>query len=271
MQDGRRHRAVQLPPAPPKPPLLGIAPANGSAELNPLSRVSAQVVGGNLTDVSLVDDYGNTLAGALSPDRTSWQPTVPLKYGRTYTMQVASLGASGVPLARTTNFTTATPDNLTQVYLETPGGLPIHEEMRYGIGTIIAARFDERITDKAAAERNLVVTTSPPVKGSWYWVDDKTAHWRPDEVLRAWHDSFGGRATSSGCGSATGFTVTRMPRPPSQLATRTSPSPTTPPRRSVCSTTASWFGRCPRRWARAATRPLPATLFRSGRRPGCTP
>ena len=170
---------AQLPPAPPKPPLLGIAPANGSADLNPLSRVSAQVVGGSLTNVSLVDDYGNTLAGALSPDRTSWQPTVPLKYGRTYTMQVASQGASGVPLARTTTFTTASPNNLTQVYLETPGGLPIHEEMRYGIGTIIAARFDEQITDKAAAERNLVVTTNPPVQGSWYWVDDKTAHWRP--------------------------------------------------------------------------------------------
>ncbi|MBB3605394.1 lipoprotein-anchoring transpeptidase ErfK/SrfK [Mycolicibacterium sp. BK556] len=170
---------VQLPPAPPKPPLLGIAPANGAADLNPLSRVSAQVVGGNLTNVSLVDDYGNTLAGALSPDGTSWQPTVPLKYGRTYTMQVASLGASGVPLARTTTFATASPDNLTQVYLETPGGLPIHEEMKYGIGTIIAARFDEQITDKAAAERNLVVTTNPPVQGSWYWVDDKTAHWRP--------------------------------------------------------------------------------------------
>ncbi|MCV7177449.1 L,D-transpeptidase [Mycolicibacterium sphagni] len=171
---------VQLPPALPKPPLLGVAPQNGSQDLSPLSRVSAQVVGGNLTNVSLVDDYGKTVPGALSPDGSSWQPTGPLKYGRTYTMQVASLSASGVPLARTTTFTTASPDNLVDVYLETPGGLPIHEDMRYGIGTIIAARFDEQITDKAAAERNLVVTTNPPVQGSWYWVDDKTAHWRPE-------------------------------------------------------------------------------------------
>lgn len=170
---------VQLPPAPPKPPMLGIAPANGSTDLSPLSRVSAQVVGGSLTNVSLVDDYGNTLAGALSPDGTSWQPAKPLKYGRTYTMQVASQGASGVPLTRTTKFSTASPDYLTHVYLETPGGLPIHDDIRYGIGTIIAARFDEDISDKAAAERNLVVTTNPPVQGSWYWVDDRTAHWRP--------------------------------------------------------------------------------------------
>lgn len=173
--------AAPLPPAPPKPPLLGVAPANGSEDLSPLSRVAAKVVAGSLSTVSLVDDYGNTVPGALSPDRTSWQPTEPLKYGRNYTMQVSSQGSSGVPLARTTTFTTATPDNVTNVYLETPGGLPIHEDQRYGIGTIIAARFDEPIADKAAAERQLVVTTSPPVKGSWYWVDDATAHWRPEK------------------------------------------------------------------------------------------
>ncbi|AQT78707.1 hypothetical protein B1R94_04755 [Mycolicibacterium litorale] len=172
---------VQLPPAPPAPPLLGVAPANGSADLSPRSRVAANVVAGSLTNVSLVDDYGNTIAGALSPDRTSWQPTEPLKYGRTYTMQVASQSSDGVPLARTTTFGTAAPDYLTQVYLETPGGLPIHDDIRYGIGTIIAARFDEAITDKAAAERSLVVTTNPPVNGSWYWVDDRTAHWRPEK------------------------------------------------------------------------------------------
>ena len=170
---------AQLPPAPPKPPLLGITPANGSTDLSPLSRVSAQVIGGSLTNVSLVDENGNTVTGALSPDGKSWQPTAPLKYNRTYTLQAASMGASGVPLARTTTFSTASPDYLTHVYLETPGGLPIHEETRYGIGTVIAARLDEDIADKAAAERNLVVTTNPPVQGSWYWVDDRTAHWRP--------------------------------------------------------------------------------------------
>ena len=172
--------AAPPPPAPPRPPLLGVAPANGSEDLSPLSRVKANVVNGTLTQVTLVDDYGNTVDGVLSPDRTSWQPTQPLKYSRTYTMKAASLGASGVPLVRTTTFGTATPNNVTQVYLETPGGLPIHEDLKYGVGTIIAARFDEPIADKAAAERTLRVTTNPPIKGSWYWVDDVTAHWRPE-------------------------------------------------------------------------------------------
>jgi lipoprotein-anchoring transpeptidase ErfK/SrfK len=173
--------AEQTPTRKPTPPLLGIAPANGAADLSPNTRVAATVLDGTLTDVVLADDYGNTISGAMSPDRTSWQPTQPLRYNREYTLKVASRSTSGVPLVRTSTFDTVSPDYLTQVYLETPGGLPIHADRKYGIGTIVAARFDEPITDKAAAESRLKVTTTPPVSGSWYWVDNQTAHWRPQK------------------------------------------------------------------------------------------
>ena len=45
----------------------------------------------------------------------------------------------------------------------------------------IVAHFDEPITNKASAERNLKVVTEPIVQGSWYWVDDYNAHWRPEK------------------------------------------------------------------------------------------
>jgi Bacterial Ig domain len=35
----------------------------------------------------------------------------------------------------------------------------------YGVGTVIVAHFDEQISDRAAAERQLSVTTNPPVQG----------------------------------------------------------------------------------------------------------
>jgi lipoprotein-anchoring transpeptidase ErfK/SrfK len=44
---------------------------------------------------------------------------------------------------------------------------------------VIVAHFDEPITDRAAAENHLSVSTSPSVAGSWYWLDNQTAHWRP--------------------------------------------------------------------------------------------
>ncbi len=172
---------AQLPPAPPQPPLVGVAPSNGAQDISPTSRVTATVLDGTITDVSMVDDYGKVVDGAVSPDRRSWQATQPLRYGHEYAMKVVSRGNSGVPLVRTSTFQTATPKLVTQVYLETPGGLPIHEDLRYGVGTIVSARFDEPIPDRAAAERRLSVTTNPPVAGSWYWVDDYTAHWRPEK------------------------------------------------------------------------------------------
>ncbi|MBV8929836.1 MAG: L,D-transpeptidase family protein, partial [Mycobacteriaceae bacterium] len=41
----------------------------------------------------------------------------------------------------------------------------------------------EPIADRATAESRLVVTTTPPVRGSWYWTDDQTAHWRPQQYF----------------------------------------------------------------------------------------
>ena len=63
------------------------------------------------------------------------------------------------------------------------GGFAINENQKYGIGTVVRAHFDEPITDKALAEKNMVVTTNPPVPGSWFWVDDYVAHWRPENYF----------------------------------------------------------------------------------------
>src|ERR1700682_1048862 len=48
-----------------------------------------------------------------------------------------------------------------------------------GTSDLTPSYCDEQIAARAAAERRLVVTTSPAVQGSWYWVDDQNAHWRP--------------------------------------------------------------------------------------------
>ncbi len=45
---------------------------------------------------------------------------------------------------------------------------------------MVVAHFDEKIGDRAAAERRVQVTTNPAVPGSWFWVDDQNAHWRPE-------------------------------------------------------------------------------------------
>ena len=82
-------------------------------------------------------------------------------------------------------FTTLTPSNQASVSLTTTSGAVLHDRGTYGVGTVIVAHFDEPIIDRTATQRRLTVTTAPPVEGSWYWVDDQNAHWRPKHYYPA--------------------------------------------------------------------------------------
>ncbi|MGY4653691.1 lipoprotein-anchoring transpeptidase ErfK/SrfK [Mycobacterium sp. URHB0021] len=168
-------------PAPPQAAALRVVPRPQSVDVNPAAPVSVVAFSGTVDDVTMVNDAGKPIPGAVTPDRKGWHPTSQLGYGRTYTMTVSARGPSGMPSRQTSSFTTLSPDYQASVYLDTTAGTLIQDGGTYGIGTVVVARFDEPITDKAATERKLKVTTSPPVTGSWNWIDDQTAHWRPEK------------------------------------------------------------------------------------------
>lgn len=66
-----------------------------------------------------------------------------------------------------------------QVSFTTTSGATLVDGGTYGVGTVIVAKFDGPVADRAAAEKQLAVKTVPPVEGSWYWIDNQRAHWRP--------------------------------------------------------------------------------------------
>lgn len=167
------------PPAP-VPATVRVQPAAGAQNVLPVGPVQVTASSGTLTDVTMVNENGTAVAGIMTPDRTAWKPAVQLGYGRTYTMTVRSQGPGGMPAAETSSFTTVSPSYQTSVYLNTTGYASLKDGGTYGVGTVVVAHFDEPVTDKARAERQLVVTTSPAVKGSWNWVDEQNAHWRPE-------------------------------------------------------------------------------------------
>jgi lipoprotein-anchoring transpeptidase ErfK/SrfK len=170
----------QAAPAP-VPPALTITPTPGADDVDPMARVLVTATTGTLTDVAMVNDAGRAVTGVMTPDNRAWKPTMPLGYGRTYTMTIASRGPGGMPARQTASFTTVTPNNQTEVYLTTVAGASIQDGATYGVGMVVVAHFDEPITDKADAERRLKVATNPKVAGSWNWIDDQTAHWRPEK------------------------------------------------------------------------------------------
>ena len=162
------------------PAQVAITPAPDSKDVQPLAHVLITAKTGTLTDVRMVNDQGHPVDGIMTPDNTVWKPTVPLGYGRTYTLTVTSRGPSGVPATRVSSFSTLQPPNQTKVSFTTTSEAALQDGGTYGVGTVIVAHFDEQVGDRAAAERQLVVTTDPSVPGSWFWVDDQNVHWRPE-------------------------------------------------------------------------------------------
>jgi lipoprotein-anchoring transpeptidase ErfK/SrfK len=174
---------VATPPA--APAMVTIAPGPDAHDVDPLAGVSVTAATGTLTDVEMVNDGGKPIEGIMTPDNTSWKPATPLGFGRTYTITANSRGTGGVSSTQVSRFSTLTPGNQAKVYLNTTSGATLQDGGVYGVGIVVVAHFDEAITDRSAAERRLTVTTSPPVQGSWYWVDDQNAHWRPERYFAA--------------------------------------------------------------------------------------
>ena len=172
--------AATSAPRPDEPATVTTQPAPGAADVDPVAPVSVTAQTGTLTEVVMVNEAGKRVDGVLTPDAKAWHPVVPLGYGRTYTLTITSRGPGGRSVTQPVTFSTLTPPNQTKVTLETTSEAALADGATYGVGTVIVAHFDEPITDKAQAERRLSVTTDPPVTGSWYWVDDQHAHWRPE-------------------------------------------------------------------------------------------
>ncbi|MFE1594966.1 Ig-like domain-containing protein [Nocardia sp. NPDC058705] len=165
--------------AAPPAPTISVAPEDGATEIDPLGPVRVSTSDGQLTAVTMTNEDGGTVDGILTPDQSAWKPSVPLGYGRTYTVTAEAVTVTGKVGPITSSFSTLAPNNQTEVSFRTTGGTPLSSSGTFGVGTVVVAHFDEDVPDRATAEKHLAVTTDPPVLGSWYWVDNRNAHWRP--------------------------------------------------------------------------------------------
>lgn len=166
------------------PASLAFTPKPGAQQINPLDPVLVTASTGTLNSVQLSNAQGKTITGIMTPDNLTWKPSEPLGYDKAYTLTVSSISPQGVPGTQTSTFSTLTPSNKTKPYLTTTAGTPFNSASTYGVGTVVVAHFDEKIADRATAEKTLSVTTNPPVTGSWYWVDSQNAHWRPENYFQ---------------------------------------------------------------------------------------
>jgi lipoprotein-anchoring transpeptidase ErfK/SrfK len=141
--------------------------------------VSAE--GGTLVAVSVTSEAGR-LPGAVEQD--SWRATGRLEPGTDYVVRADVRREDGTEVTRRERFHTA---DLTLDQQTYPSVAPLDGET-VGVGMPVIVTFDLPVQDKAVFERHMKVTSTPRQKGSWYWLSDTEAHWRPLTYWKAGTD-----------------------------------------------------------------------------------
>ncbi|MFC3576427.1 Ig-like domain-containing protein [Streptomyces yaanensis] len=138
---------------------------------------------GRITDVTVTDARGRYVAGELSADGSRWHSTSPLAAGTHYTVRVSTEHEDGTTGSKVIEFDTDTPK--TRKLLGVTFG---PDSGTYGVGQPVTAELSVPVQDKASraiVESALKVDSVPATEGSWYWVDDKTLHYRPKDYWPA--------------------------------------------------------------------------------------
>jgi lipoprotein-anchoring transpeptidase ErfK/SrfK len=149
-------------------------PAAGTQAVSPSGIIATSVSDGTITTLALTSATGAAVTGQLSADKRTWTANEHLTYGTSYTWSGAAVGMDGKTVPIAGSFTTVTPAR------QVSGRLNVGDAQTYGVAIPVALTFSAPVSDEAAVERALTVTTSVPTIGSWAWLDNKTVHWRPE-------------------------------------------------------------------------------------------
>jgi lipoprotein-anchoring transpeptidase ErfK/SrfK len=166
------------------PAQVQVSPADGTADVSPVTPIEVTVQDGELSDVTVVDAAGTDVPGSVTeapgdPATEVWRPASQLAYGTSYTLTATAQNAAEEEATAKATFTTVTPDTLS-----TPSIGPL-DGTTVGVGLPIRVYFDQPVADKAAVESHLRVTTSNPTDGAWNWLSDSEVHFRPSQYWPA--------------------------------------------------------------------------------------
>jgi lipoprotein-anchoring transpeptidase ErfK/SrfK len=163
---------------------LKITPANGSHDADPSAGVTVTAAGGKVTSVTVAPTGSaaspSAVSGRLSGGGTTWRSDGNLAVSQSYTVTATGTAPGGEKITTTSTFKTLTP---AQTF-----SAQIFEgyKQSYGVGMPIMLTFSQPVTNRAAVERSLELTTSKPVTGAWYWDGDEHLYFRPRDYWPAY-------------------------------------------------------------------------------------
>src|SRR5450756_1662548 len=153
----------------PTGPLVTITPGRGTAAVDPSQGITVTTADGTLEN-GTVTTPGDPVTGTYAAGRKSWHSAYALNVSQSYTVTATATATSGTT-TKTATFRTLTPKStlITQIFEG--------YQQTYGVGL--------PVTNKAAVEQSIQLSTSKPVIGAWYWDGSKTLDFRPRDFWPA--------------------------------------------------------------------------------------
>ena len=135
------------------------------------------VEGGTASDP---DDTDSTTEPS-SDSGTTWAASDRLEPATTYTLAATAVGDDGEKVDLSRSFTSVAVAEENEIF---PSVAPLAGET-VGVGMPVVVLFDHPVTDRASFEAHMNVASTPAQTGSWYWLNDSEAHWRPQNYWQA--------------------------------------------------------------------------------------
>ena len=155
-----------------KIPLLRMSPAPGS-KIPWTTHPVFEAFQARMTDVRLTGGSGS-VAGTLRAGDTRWRANSSLIPATHYQAVVQLQGTDGDLVTRRVAFETEPAARQLTIHAYPGPG------QTYGVGETVKVSFNRPVTDRAAIERHMSVTTSRGhITGGWHWFSDQVAHFRP--------------------------------------------------------------------------------------------
>ncbi|WEP00309.1 Ig-like domain-containing protein [Streptomyces sp. FXJ1.172] len=158
---------------------IAISAKDGSTGAS-INATGVKVSDGKLTDVKMtVAGSGQSVAGAISADGSSWRPKAQLERGTKYEVAATAKDANGRTAAANSIFTTVTSAN-SFIGTYTPD-----DGSTVGVGMPVSFTFDKAITDKKAVQSHITVNASSGQQVAGHWFGDQRLDFRPQEYWKA--------------------------------------------------------------------------------------
>jgi hypothetical protein len=157
---------------------IKITPKDGSDNASINNSAAVTVSKGTLTDVSMTTATGTAVAGQLSADKTSWKPSAQLQRSTTYKVAAAAKDSEGRVAHENASFTTVAPAN------SFIGNFTPEDGSTVGVGMPVSINFDKAITNKAAVQKAIAVSSSSGQEVVGHWFNANRIDFRPEDYWK---------------------------------------------------------------------------------------